>query len=515
MYKSFGYDAKKHEFRIARHEVGDFGLHLAIIRSFSWGDNYVPESPFFPGSPLPYHYYVDYLVGTLERYGVPIGVALNGISAIFFTALLFFIYQLPQRIFGKDRFLGILCVLLFLLPSTLTFVAFLKSTPIDLSIVKNVWMLPDYIHKGPFDGSTISIYSTLNPYLNQRHLIVGMAISLYIIGRIITYVLTSKKTRISGFLILGLIAGGSFRIHSLLAIGTGMVVVLLLVFYRRFWPVLYFLIPFIIILAFHMYVFVSGNSVFMLHTFFNPGYLSIRPLTIDSFIDYWWQNLGIALLLLPVGFLVSSPKQQKIFLAFLSLFILANIFQLSYRIEHNHSFINLFVIGGNVYVAYALITLFRTRNFGRIFSIVLFVLLTSSGVLNLMAVKNDFQFRVSDAPTNRFMGWIRLKTDRRAVFLSWDEQYDPVTLSGRRSYIGHPYYTTVMGYDVNGRTLFRKKIYETQTNDVLAEAKERGIDYIVLPRGQAANFSFVPNYQFFASSLGSVYEDGIVLVYAL
>ena len=88
MWKSFSYDNKTAEFVIARNEVGDFGLHLALIRSFSWGNNVPAESPFYPGKPLPYHYSVDFVVGVLEKVGVRVDYALNGLSAIFFALLL-------------------------------------------------------------------------------------------------------------------------------------------------------------------------------------------------------------------------------------------------------------------------------------------------------------------------------------------------------------------------------------------------------------------------------------------
>ncbi|MBI2026154.1 MAG: hypothetical protein HYT06_02115, partial [Candidatus Levybacteria bacterium] len=121
MDKSFGYDPKNHMFRVARHQLGDFGYHLGIIRSFSLGDNKIPaQSPFFPGKPLPYHYFFDLMVGTLEKLGIRIDYALNGLSVIFFTILLFFIYKLPQVIFGKSKVLGVLSVMLFIFHSGTT-----------------------------------------------------------------------------------------------------------------------------------------------------------------------------------------------------------------------------------------------------------------------------------------------------------------------------------------------------------------------------------------------------------
>ncbi|MBI4066276.1 hypothetical protein HY411_01025, partial [Candidatus Gottesmanbacteria bacterium] len=94
MAKSFGYDTNASQFRVARHEVGDFGLHLSLVRSFAWGQNAPAQSPFFPGKPLVYHYAVDWLVGQLVRSGVRIDYALNGVSAIALTILLYGLYRL-------------------------------------------------------------------------------------------------------------------------------------------------------------------------------------------------------------------------------------------------------------------------------------------------------------------------------------------------------------------------------------------------------------------------------------
>ena len=104
MAKSFGYETDQSQFRIARHEVGDFGLHLSLIRSFAWGNNTPVESPFFPGKPLMYHYAVDWLAGQLVRSGVRIDYALNGVSAVALTVLLYGLYRLG----------GILSIILFL-----------------------------------------------------------------------------------------------------------------------------------------------------------------------------------------------------------------------------------------------------------------------------------------------------------------------------------------------------------------------------------------------------------------
>ena len=228
MTKSFGYDARSSQFRIARHEVGDFGLHLSLIRSFAWGDNAPPESPFFSGKPLVYHYAVDWLAGQLLRSGIRIDYALNGVSAIALTILLYGLYRLTMLLFDGSRVAGLLSIVFFLLPGNLSFIEFFKQAPKDLSFFSSLWRFPDYLHKGPFDGSLITIYSTLAPYLNQRHLIAGMAIAVWIILIVMSWLKENKQVSNIQWILVGLVIGAATRVHIVVAATTGILVVGLL-----------------------------------------------------------------------------------------------------------------------------------------------------------------------------------------------------------------------------------------------------------------------------------------------
>ncbi len=251
------------------------------------------------------------------------------------------------------------------------------------------------------------------------------------------------------------------------------------------------------------------------HQIVRIGFLTPQPVTILKMLEYWWVNLGISIPLVIFGFIKATRKQQNIFLSSLALFFVANTFQLSYRIEHNHSLINYFLIAMSWFVAYALLQLWKSDRLKKIISVISFVILIFSGILNLMAVKNDYQYIVADAPTNPFIEWIRRSTDKRAVFLSWEEQYDPVTLAGRRTYIGHSYYTMVMGYDTQERKSFTKFVYEATSIDAFKSAKDRGIQYIVIPNTKTPNFSYLPHVTFYDATLPIAYKDSFVTVYRL
>jgi hypothetical protein len=514
MFKSFGYDGQAHSFRIERNQIGDFGLHLSLIRSFSWGNNFPVESPFFSGRPLPYHYYFDLIVGILERIGVRIDIAFNGLSIISLTTLLFLIYKLPQLIFRKSRLLGVLSVILFVFHSGLTFVDFFKESGLSPAILKNFWSLPNYIHAGPFDGSVISTFFTLNVYLNQRHFIAALAISLYLIYFLLSKIMNKRKISSKKLILMGLILGILSRIHILTFFSTTVVLFSLFILFKRSRLLLYLLVPAAVIFSFHAKDILGQN---INHVFFNPGFLSQKPLSFMSFTYFWVMNLGIAVVLIPYGFFLSGSKQKLVFLSVFSLFVIGNIFQLSFLIDHNHSLFNFFIIFANFYIAYFLVTIIQKyRNIvgGAIF-VTLLLLLTLSGAIDLMAVKNDFQFHLNDAPTDKFMQWIKTNTNKTDNFLAKQELLDPITLSGRKNYFGNKYYLSVMGYDYSNRQKLVKLFFEAKDPKIVKKMREEHISYIAIPAKKGVDFNYEIDINYFDKYLKKVYEDEKIIVYKL
>src|SRR3990170_7677786 len=79
----------------------DFGGHLPQIRSFSFGANWPPQYPLFPGEPIRYHFLFFALVGLLEKAGLRLDWALNLPSALGFLSLVLMIFAVAARIFHK------------------------------------------------------------------------------------------------------------------------------------------------------------------------------------------------------------------------------------------------------------------------------------------------------------------------------------------------------------------------------------------------------------------------------
>ncbi len=71
MLRTFSYDYENSWILIFGAMRSDFAATLPLIRSFSMGDNWPPEYPLFPGSPIRYHYLFFLIVGKLEAIGEP------------------------------------------------------------------------------------------------------------------------------------------------------------------------------------------------------------------------------------------------------------------------------------------------------------------------------------------------------------------------------------------------------------------------------------------------------------
>lgn len=72
---------------IAAKAWSDFAAHLPLIRSFSWGQNWPPQYPLFPGPFIHYHFLFYALVSLLGKSGLVISWALNLPSALVFWGL--------------------------------------------------------------------------------------------------------------------------------------------------------------------------------------------------------------------------------------------------------------------------------------------------------------------------------------------------------------------------------------------------------------------------------------------
>lgn len=510
MFHTFSYDPDMNAILIGSKLWSDFSAHIPLIRSFSIGNNWPPQYPIFPGEPIRYHFLFYLLVGVLEKIGFRIDWALNIPSILGFAGLLTLIFYLAKTIFHSSA-VGILSVLFFLFNSSLSFLIFFQKHPFSFSTPWDIFTNTAFSSFGPWDGGLVSAFWTLNIYTNQRHLAMAFALGLGLIALFLWLEKKSWKRQLPYLFctVPILCAFPYFHQPMLLIVGLWMAWFFLVFPKLRIFLVLTGLLSITPILL-QLRTMGGDTSQFAWY----PGYLIHNQLSPRLFLIYWWQNLGLQLLLILIGFFLAPKRAKKIVAPIFFLFIIANCFKFSVEIAANHKFFNFCMIFGSMLSAYLLVYLWEragrynflstltqgstrknaTENImllercakkfiptsARIMIIIIVFFLTLSGVIDLFPVINDTVIPLSDIPKNEVATWINDNTPKDALFLNSSYLYHPASIAGRPIFLGWPYFPWSAGYSEN-RMPIMKTMYESRNPEVFCPLFENyHISYITV-----------------------------------
>lgn len=475
MSHTFSY--KDGQMLIAAKAWSDFAGHIPLIRSFSYGFNFFPiEYPLFPGEPIKYHFLFYLFVGILEKIGIRIDYALNILSVCSFSLLMISIYLLATYIL-KSKTIGILSVVFFLFNSSLSFIEFFKTHPLSSKMLTEIVSNNAFPSFGPYDGKVVSAFWNLNIYTNQRHLALPIAFLLLLIWYILKQ---SHKDRKPNYVVIflwsalvGVLPYLHFGIFIMLYITIGTLFLFLPKARLSMFLILFFggilALPRILMLQ---------NSLSPSSLELYIGYLASDKTFIGIFY-YWFMNLGLSIVLIPLGFIFSPKDGKKIFLAVLPLFLIGNLIAFGPDISANHKFFTVFIIIGNMFSAFALLKLWHTQILGKIIVLPLFCLMILSGIIDFFPIKNDSYMMLADYPKNPDVKWIAENTPNNSVFLNTTYLYHPASLAGRKIFLGWPYFPWSLGYDTNTRGKIMKELLGATDKRIVCDLlKQYSIDYI-------------------------------------
>lgn len=212
MFHTFSYDPANQQIVMSSHLWSDFGAHIPLIRSFSYGDNWPPQYPLFPGEKIRYHFLFYAIVGFLERIGLRIDYALNIPSAVGFFGLCLGIYVIGVTVF-KKKIVGVLGVLFFLFNGTLSFLNFFTRYPLSIRTPSEILSVTQFPSFGPWDNNWVSAFWNLNVYTNQRHLAFSFCLVLVTLLLLLTRkkIETTKRFSLSSFFPIGKASDCLFR----------------------------------------------------------------------------------------------------------------------------------------------------------------------------------------------------------------------------------------------------------------------------------------------------------------
>ena len=476
MWHTFSY--QNHTFYIAAKAWSDFAAHLPLIRSFSWGQNFPPEYPLFPGEPIHYHFLFYALVGFLERLGLSIDWALNFPSALAFLGLILALYFLAKLLF-KSRFVSFLSVILFLFNGSFAFLEFFKNHHLSLRTPIEIFQNNTFPSFGPYDGKIVSAFWNLNIYTNQRHLALAFGLILLAFILILKSLTQNQTITLRRAVFIGFFLGLIPFIHSAGFVMAIVVFAGLSLIFKNQWRALLTIVLIAAALGFPQ-IFLAQGADATRNFRFNPGYLIAGRLTLANFLTYWFLNLGLSFFLIPLGLAKANSLAKGVFLAFCPLFIIGNLFQFSPEMAANHKFFNLFLIIGNIFVASAVFLIWQKKIFGKILAMVIIFFLTLSGIIDFFPIKNDSSLTIDDFPKNPDITWIKEKTPPKSVFLNSSYLYHPASLAGRKIFLGWPYFAWSAGYDTDQRGKIMKAIYENKDKNKICQLLTNNkIDYLI------------------------------------
>ena len=503
MWKTFRVNSSGN-MQVATRVWSDFAATIPLIRSFSYGSNFPIKYPIFAGPPIRYHFVFFAVVGFLEKIGLRIDWALNGLSVLGFFLLCFVIYLVGKTVF-KSRSVGILSVILFLFNGSFGFLEFFKRHPLSLNTFTDIIKNTEFSSFGPYDGKIVSAFWSLNIFTNQRHLSLAYASFIFLVLSIFYFSKHPKKFTWTLSLLLGIFLGLFPFIHLAVFAMMGIAIFTFFILYPKIRVKLIVLGLIAITLAVPQY-FYMGKSANQTELF-NPGYL-IGNKTPFGILTYWIMNLGIGLLLAPVGFIFAKRSQRKVFLPFLILFLVGNLFRFSAEVAANHKFFNLFVIGMNFYVALTLVKIWRVKIFGKIAAILLLIPLTLTGIIDFFPIVNDRHIELLDYPNDPKVSFIVENTDPDSTFLNSQFLYHPASVAGRKIFMGWPYFPWSAGYDTHERGQKLDALYSSNNKVFVCNLLlQSNIDYVTVQ--DTSNDRDFPdiNIDFFEQNFRLIYKD--------
>ncbi len=460
---------------IATKAWSDFASHIPLIRSFSLGYNFPPQYPLFPNEPIKYHFVFYALVGLLEKTGIPIDVALNSLSSLGLLLLIFMIYIFAKELF-KSKAVGVISVIFFFFNSSLSYLYFFKRYPISTDSINQIMTNKDFLSFAPYGQGLISAFGNLNIYTNQRHLALSLGLSLLLIYLVLKPVFDKKRLSLNQYVILGILLGLSFFLHTAVALMTFVVLICFTIAFPKIRKETLLLLIFAAVLTFPQYLYSKGIEGFSPKFYF--GYLVSQP-TIEKLTEFWIYNIGISLFLIPIGFFLSNKIQRKIFISFLFLFLIGIGVQLSPEIAANHKFFNYFFIVADMFCAYFIYLVWKKRAIFKPLAIAFFLFMILGGIIDIFPIINDSKVSISDYEINSGSVWIKNNTNPNSVFLNTTYLFDPASLVGRKIFIGWPYFSWSQGYNTDKRGQeMRKMLGATNKKTACNLLLVNKIDYV-------------------------------------
>ena len=255
----------------------------------------------------------------------------------------------------------------------------------------------------------------------------------------------------------------------------------------------------------------SGKSV---APHFQFGFVAEIP-SLRGLAIYFLQLLGLLVPVLALAMVLLRPRGRWFLASLLVPLAFASTFAFTPDVAVNHKFVNASVRIASLFAAMLIVWLLDEGRIARITAIVLVFFLTVTGVVDFISLWNFNLEKRTHNLADPLLEWAHRNTPPHSVFASAPIYHNIAYLTGRKSYLGLPYWVTSTGYDVAPRMEVLKRIYEGgNPAEIRRLSLSEGIDYAIVDDSVRRYFPGT-NEAAISAALPMVFSSGTTHVYGV
>ena len=461
----------------------DTPFHYEIIESLNQG-NFPPQTPNYIGTPLTYHYFVDFHTAIIEKMYGYLPTLMPVLNALFILIFAFAIYALARP---HGRRTAVIATVLAVFGWGFSYFGLFGA-----------------LFNGQFDPNQNYIYqfrqlfglpSMFDNLLQQRPLLVGLPAFTFVLA-----LLRNMGDR-NRLILAGIVTGLVYQFHNVafFCCYVAFAACLLLNLKRFKFSYVYFLLPSVFALPF---IFSGGPPLtFAFSTAFLADFVQ------NPFI-YYFLNLGIPFVLAIVSFV--KPGHEYLKITFLLLFMIPNILLLTPWVWDMYKF---FMFAWIPIVILAGIVLAKTPRI-LIVTLVLLSILTTASVI---IYNTQTQYSGASWSEYKLGLWVRDHTPQNAVFLTYYGIHEPPSMIGGRlrvsSYVYWPYGHGEPLDQVNQREHAIDMAYNGTEAQLESVIREYNVTYVYVGAEELGNYPDCIAHFSVMPWLPQVYEDVGLRIY--
>ncbi|MBP5607872.1 MAG: hypothetical protein J6X66_06350 [Lachnospiraceae bacterium] len=527
--------------RVGYSVFSDFAVHLGMIRSFSFGNNFPTQYSHFAGEDIRYHFMFEFLAGNLEYLGLPIDHAFNFPSILSFMSMSMLLFSFTLKLCGS-RLAGVISTLMMVFRSSPSLFRYLGSLNKG-GVTKEEFLNRDYF----FSYTPKEDWGLWNfkVYLNQRHLAFGIGVvlmALIIFAPLLYEGIndirelfrkrkkpagsseTDKSAALKSFVadhvlmsslpravFCGVLLGICAFWNGAMVIGGLCVLFIMALMSSHRLEYLLTAVISVILSSLQTKIFIFGDVI---APEFLYGFIADIP-TFWGSISYLLALSG-ALLILAAAYFVSGRGALRYFLlAFSAPLIFAFTVSLTPDVTVNHKYVMLAFILIGIPVAVMVTKLLESSRISRFISgLLLLVILTATGIYECRVVRNIDKDYLEFRQDSDLTKWVKENSTSKDIWLTDMISNHEIVLGGAMLYYGWPYYAWSAGYDTNAREEKTARMFSAPNEEELKRMiGEEGIRFIMTDDGLRYGDHYALNEDVIAAAYPLVYQSGDVKIY--